>query len=234
MNKPKNSKPIKITSSKNLDNKKQKGTMESHKGMEGMSTAEDLIKVWNKFKSANEPDLIVDWNFHNPELSLHQTKDHPHGVVYIMNIRSLYNNQVPGHWVALIRIYNDKPSEYGKIYYYNPFGTILPKIAVEKLDCRYIYESVHKEQNFTGENSESCGYYCIMFLLAFLRRFKSYEYIVFDKKFIKANNPDGKNYGQRGRFIDTQPNNVKFKINIDAMEKEISSNEALLNVKNNK
>lgn len=225
MNKSKKSNPIDNKAAKQLDNKSLKSKPKT--GMEGMSTAEDLIKVWNKFKSKTEPDLIVDWNFHNPELSLHQTKDHPHGVVYIMNIRSLYNNQVPGHWVALIRIFNEKPSEYGKIYYYNPFGTILPKIAVEKLDCRYIYESVHKEQNFTGENSESCGYYCIMFLLAFLRRFKSYEYIVFDKKFISTNNPNG-------RFIDTQPNNVKFKINIDAMEKEISSNEALLNVNSRK
>lgn len=228
MNHSKKSKPSKT---KPVDNESKKSKPKT--GMEGMSTAEDLIKVWNKFKSKNEPDLIVDWNFHNPELSLHQTKDHPHGVVYIMNIRSLYNNQVPGHWVALIRIYNDKPSEYGKIYYYNPFGTILPKIAVEKLDCRYIYESVHKEQNFTGENSESCGYYCIMFLLAFLRRFKSYEYIVFDKKFVTPYTLNGKTYGQEGRFIDTQPNNVKFKINIDAMEKEISSNEALLNVNKN-
>lgn len=229
MNHSKKSKPSKT---KPLDNEFTKSKPKT--GMEGMSTAEDLIKVWNKFKSKTEPDLIVDWNFHNPELSLHQTKDHPHGVVYIMNIRSLYNNQVPGHWVALIRIYNDKPSEYGKIYYYNPFGTILPKIAVEKLDCRYIYESIHKEQNFTGENSESCGYYCIMFLLAFLRRFKSYEYIVFDKKFVTHYNQNGKTYGQNGRFIDTQPNNVKFKINIDAMEKEISSNEALLNINKTK
>lgn len=182
--------------------------------MKGMSTAEDLINVWNKFKSDTEPDLIVDWNFHNPELSLHQTKEHPHGVVYIMNVRSLYNANVPGHWVAMIRIYNENPNEYGKIYYYNPFGTILPKIGMNKLKCRYVYESIKKEQNFIGDNSDSCGYYCIMFLLAFLRRFKSYEYIVFDKKY--------------NLFIDTQPNNVKFNVNLDAMEKEISSNESLM------
>ena len=69
-----------------------------------MSTAEDLLKVWNKFKSDTEPDLIVDWNFHNPEFALYPTKEHPHGVVYIMNLRSLYNPNVPGHWVALIKI----------------------------------------------------------------------------------------------------------------------------------
>ena len=181
------------------------------KNMKGMSTAEDLIKVWNKFKAPNEPDLIVDWNFRNPEYSLYPTNDHPHGVVYISNLRSLFNPNIGGHWIAMIRIHNTKPDEFGKIYYYDPFGTILVKRGVDKLKCRYIYEACDKEQAFIGDNSDSCGYYCIMFLLAFIRKFKSYHYIVFDKKY--------------NRFIDTQPNNVKFKINIEAMEKEITNNE---------
>lgn len=196
--------------------------------MKGMSTAEDLLKVWNKFKSDTEPDLIVDWNFHNPEFALYPSKQHPHGVVYIMNLRSLYNPNVPGHWVALIKIHTDTSKDskayqkYGKIYYYDPFGGILPQRGVNKLDCRYIYESINKEQNFTGDNSDSCGYYCIMYLLAFLRKNKNthlsipHNYVIFDKY-------PSKNY-PTGRFIDTQPNNVKFKINFDAIQKELISN----------
>ena len=191
------------------------------KGMEGMSTAEDLIKVWNKFKSADEPDLTVSWKFHNPEFELYPSKEHPNGVVYIMNLRSLYNPNVPGHWVALIKIHA-KNEKYSKIYYYDPFGGILPQRGVDKLDCKYIYESIKKEQNFIGDNSDSCGYYCIMYLLAFIRRNKeshlsnNYQYIIFDKK-KKKKYPNG-------MFVDTQPNNVKFKINYDAIEKELISN----------
>lgn len=206
-------------------------TKQSKHSMKGMSTAEDLVKVWNKFKSADEPDLIVDWNFHNPEYALHQYNEHPHGVVYIMNLRSLYNSKVPGHWIAMIKTYTKPEDEekYGKIYYYDPFGGILPQRGVDKLKCRYIYESIKKEQNFTGENSDSCGYYCIMFLLAFLRRNRkthlsnSYEYMIFDK-FPTKNYPSG-------RFIDTQPNNVKFQINFDAIEKELVSNLQTENMK---
>lgn len=201
------------------------------KRMQGMSTADDLVKVWNKFKSADEPDLIVDWNFHNPEYALHQYNEYPHGVVYIMNLRSLYNSKVPGHWIAMIKTYTKPEDEekYGKIYYYDPFGGILPQRGVDKLKCRYIYESIKKEQNFTGENSDSCGYYCIMFLLAFLRRNRkthlsnSYEYVIFDK-YPRKNYPSG-------MFIDTQPNNVKFKINYDAIEKELVSNLQTVNMK---
>lgn len=208
-------------------------TKQTKHSMKGMSTAEDLVKVWNKFKSADEPDLIVDWNFHNPKYALHQYKEYPHGVVYIMNLRSLYNSKVPGHWVAMIKTYTKPEDEekYGRIYYYDPFGGILPQRGVNKLKCRYIYESIKKEQNFTGENSDSCGYYCIMFLLAFLRRNRkthlsnSYEYMIFDK-----NPPSQKNYPS-GRFIDTQPNNVKFKINFEAIEKELVSNLQTENMK---
>lgn len=165
--------------------------------MSGMSTADDLIDVWNKFKSNDEPDLIVSWNFINP------VDDYKKNV-YITNLRSLYNPNVPGHWVALVRV-------GFIIYYYDPFGTILTKRGTNKLNCRYIYENIIKEQNFIGENSDSCGYYCIMFLLSFIRRFKRYNYVVFDNK-IK-------------RFVDTVPNNKYIKIDIQHQLKEIVNNE---------
>ena len=166
-------------------------------GMTGMSSADDLINVWNKFKSKEEPNLKVLWNFQNPVDDYKKS-------VYIMNLRSLYNPKVPGHWVALIRV--------GFIvYYYDPFGTILTKLGTKKLNCRYIYENIIKEQNFIGENSESCGYYCIMFLLSFIRRFKRYNYVVFDNKY--------------KRFVDTIPNNKYIKIDIQHQIKEIQNNE---------
>lgn len=164
--------------------------------LSGMSTGEDLINVWNKFKSKEEPGLKVFWNFQNPE----ENKDK---YVYIMNLRSLYNPNVPGHWVALVRI--------GFIvYYYDPFGTILTKQGTDKIKCSYIYENIIKEQNFKGIDSNSCGYYCIMFLLSFLRRFKRYNYVVFDNNHKK--------------FIDTIPNNVKLYIDIEHQKKEILNN----------
>lgn len=174
--------------------------------MSGMSTADDLIDVWNKFKSNDEPDLIVSWNFINP------IDDYKKNV-YITNLRSLYNPNVPGHWVALVRV--------GFIvYYYDPFGTILTKRGTNKLNCRYIYENIIKEQNFIGENSDSCGYYCIMFLLSFIRRFKRYNYVVFDNK-IK-------------RFVDTVPNNTYIKIDIQHQLKEIVNNEESEKIRSNK
>lgn len=166
------------------------------KSMSGMSTAEDLITTWNKFKSKEEPDLKVIWNFTNPE-------EQKNDCVYIMNLRSLYNPTVPGHWVALVRV-------GFIIYYYDPFGTILTKVGTDKLKCRYIYENIIKEQNFKGVDSDSCGYYCIMFLLSFLRRFKRYNYVVFDNKYKK--------------FIDTIPNNRKLNIDIEHQKKEILNN----------
>lgn len=165
--------------------------------MKGMSTAKDLKEVWNKFKSDEEPDLIVEWNFKNPELE----KDK---AVYIMNLRSLYNPNIPGHWVALVR-------SGSIVYYYDPFGTILIKRGTNKIKSKYIYENVIKEQNFKGENYDSCGYYCIMFLLSYLRKFKKYNYVVFDNEYKK--------------FIDTIPNNRFIKIDIDSMVKEIDNNE---------
>lgn len=174
--------------------------------MSGMSTADDLIDVWNKFKSNDEPDLIVSWNFINPIDDYKKS-------VYITNLRSLYNPNVPGHWVALVRV-------GFIIYYYDPFGTILTKRGTNKLNCRYIYENIIKEQNFIGENSDSCGYYCIMFLLSFIRRFKRYNYVVFDNK-IK-------------RFVDTVPNNVYIKIDIQHQLKEIVNNEESEKIRSNK
>lgn len=174
--------------------------------MNGMSTERDLKEVWDKFKSNDEPELIVNWNFTNPDKSIKEA-------VYIMNLRSLYNPNIPGHWVALIRI--------GFIvYYYDPFGTILTKRGTNKINARYIYENVNKEQNFKGVNSDSCGYYCILFLLGFVRRFKKYEYVIFDNKF--------------KRFVDTQPNNQVIKMNIPAMITEITNNEASEKLKKNK
>lgn len=171
--------------------------------MSGMSSADDLIEVWNKFKSPDEPELKVEWIFKNPIEDYKKT-------VYIMNLRSLYNPNVPGHWVALVRV--------GFIvYYYDPFGTILTKQGTNKLNCRYIYENIIKEQNFIGENSDSCGYYCIMFLLSFIRRFKRYNYVVFDNKY--------------KRFIDTIPNNKYIKIDIQHQIKEIENNEKSRKIK---
>lgn len=185
---------------------------ESKPKMSGMSKGEDLISVWNKFKSDTEPDLEVKWIFGNPEYAFNEdTQEHPHGCVYIMNLRSLYNPRVPGHWVALVKVYNPNMKEYGKIYYYDPFGTILSKKGTDKLKCRYIYESVDKEQNFKGIDSDSCGYFCILFLLSWLRRFKKYNYAVFDN--------------QSKRFIDTSPNNNYIKMNVGAMQKELDNNE---------
>ena len=164
--------------------------------LSGMSTANDLINVWNKFKSTNEPQLKVLWDFTNPEEDNREC-------VYIMNLRSLYNPNVPGHWVALVRV--------GFIvYYYDPFGTILTKLGTDKIKCRYIYENIVKEQNFKGVDSDSCGYYCIMFLLSFLRKFKRYNYVVFDNNYKK--------------FIDTIPNNKKLFIDIEHQKKEILNN----------
>lgn len=185
--------------------------MHTPKKIKGMSKPEDLIAVWNKFKSPEEPDLEVKWIFDDPLFSVNkESKQHPNGCVYIMNLRSLYNANVPGHWVALIKIYNPNESNFGKIYYYDPFGTILTKVGTNKLKSRYIYMNVNKEQNFTGENSESCGYYCILFLLSWIRKMKKYNYVVFDNKYQK--------------FIDTVPNDKYIKMNIDAMTKEIENN----------
>ena len=180
------------------------------KQIKGMSNADDLISVWNKFKSDNEPDLIVNWNFTNPDKPV-RSNDGSKGYVYIMNLRSLYNPKVPGHWVALIRL--DTEPNYSKIYYYDPFGTILSKRGVNKLDCRYILENVTKEQNFNGENSDSCGYYCILWLLSWLRngyKNNKYDYVLFDKKY--------------NRFTDTTPNDRYIKMNLNAMETELANN----------
>ena len=166
------------------------------KPLSGMSSGDDLISVWNKFKSDDEPNLKVCWNFTNPEENKDKT-------VYIMNLRSLYNPNVPGHWVALIRL-------NFIVYYYDPFGTILTKEGTDKIKCRYIYENIVKEQNFKGVDSNSCGYYCIMFLLSFIRRFKRYNYVIFDNEY--------------KRFIDTQPNDKKLYIDIEHQKKEILNN----------
>ena len=55
--------------------------------MEGMSSAEELIEVWNKFKSEDEPELVVNWEFQDIE-SLGESNK-----VYIQNLRSLYNSK---------------------------------------------------------------------------------------------------------------------------------------------
>lgn len=178
--------------------------------MEGMSSAEDLINVWNKFKSEDEPNLVVNWEFSDIE----NLKDSHN--VYIQNLRSLYNKDVPGHWVACVRT-------GGIYYYYDPFGCILPKRGVEVFkDASYIYESLNQDQNFTGENCESCGYFCIFYLLNFLRKFKKsgYRYAVFQVSSQK--------------FIDTIPNYKPINIDIERMEKEIENNEQAVNVKSNK
>lgn len=167
-----------------------------NKKLSGMSTADDLINVWDKFKSPEEPNLKVLWNFQNPDEGVKDS-------VYIMNLRSLYNPNIPGHWVALVRV--------GFIvYYYDPFGTILTKRGTNKLNCKYIYENVVKEQNFIGVDSDSCGYYCILFLLSFIRRLKKYNYVIFNNDIKK--------------FVDTIPNNRYIKIDIPHQIKEIENN----------
>ena len=167
--------------------------------MKGMSTGEDLIEVWNKFKSNDEEELIVNWEFQD-------IKTRGDGYVYIQNLRSLYNPDVPGHWVACVR-------EGKIIYYYDPFGCSLTKRGVEKFkDCAFIYESLKQEQSFTGENSTSCGYYCILFLLNFIRRFrKPTTYAVFAVDY--------------GKFIDTDPNDKYIKVDTNKMKEEIENNE---------
>lgn len=178
--------------------------------MEGMSSAEDLINVWNKFKSDDEPNLVVNWEFSDIENLKDSHK------VYIQNLRSLYNKDVPGHWVACVRT-------GGIYYYYDPFGCILTKRGVEVFkDASYIYESLNQDQNFTGENCESCGYFCIFYLLNFLRKFKKsgYRYAVFQVSSQK--------------FIDTIPNYKPINVDIERMEKEIENNEQSVNLKSNK
>lgn len=165
-----------------------------------MSSADDLINVWNKFKSDDEPNLVVNWEFSDIE----NLKDSNN--VYIQNLRSLYNSDVPGHWVACVRT-------GGIYYYYDPFGCILTKRGVEVLkEASYIYESLNQDQNFTGENCESCGYFCIFFLLNFIRKFKKsgYKYVVFQV--------------QNQRFIDTIPAYKQINIDIERMEEEITNN----------
>ena len=168
--------------------------------MEGMSSAEELINVWNKFKSDDEPELVVNWEFQDIESLGDSNK------VYIQNLRSLYNPDVPGHWVACVRT--------GIIYYYyDPFGCILVKRGVNKFkDAGFIYESVNSDQNFTGENSESCGYFCIFYLLNFIRKFRraGYKYVVFECN--------------KQRFIDTIPAEKHIEIKIEKMEEEITNN----------
>ena len=166
--------------------------------MKGMSTGEDLIEVWNKFKSEDEENLIVNWDFQD-------IKPRSEGFVYIQNLRSLYNKDVPGHWVACVR-------EGSIMYYYDPFGCILPKRGVDKLkDVKFIYESLTHDQSFKGENSTSCGYYCIFFLLNFIRKFKKpAPYAVFSVEY--------------GKFIDTDPNDKYIKVNIESMKTEIENN----------
>lgn len=168
--------------------------------MKGMSTGEDLIEVWNKFRSEKEEKLMVNWEFSD-------IKSRSDGYVYIQNLRSLYNKNVPGHWVACVR-------EGSIIYYYDPFGCILTKRGVEKFkNCSFIYESLTHDQSFTGENSTSCGYYCIFFLLNFIRKFKKpAPYVVFSVVYQK--------------FIDTDPNDKYIKINVESMKKEIENNES--------
>lgn len=184
--------------------------MSSPKHIKGMSTADDLIASWNKFKSDTEPRLVVSWMFKNPEYAINSDKP----TVYIMNLRSLYNPHVPGHWIAMIKVdSHDFKNEYSKIYYYDPFGTILASRGVKKLNCRYILENVTKEQNFTGDNSDSCGYYCILWLLSWLRNKRSeskYQYVLFDKKY--------------GRFTDSTPNDRLIRMNINAMKTELMNN----------
>lgn len=165
-----------------------------------MSSAEELIEVWNKFKSEDEPELVVNWEFQDIE-SLGESNK-----VYIQNLRSLYNSQVPGHWVACVRT--------GIIYfYYDPFGCILVKRGVKMFkDAGYIYESLNQDQNFTGENSDSCGYFCIFYLLNFVRKFRraGYQYVVFETN--------------KQRFIDTIPAEKHINVNIEKMEEEITNN----------
>lgn len=165
-----------------------------------MSSANDLINVWNKFKSEKEPALKVNWEFSDID-DMNKSN-----CVYIQNLRSLYNPNVPGHWVACVRI--------GFVYYYyDPFGTILTKRGVNKFKSgSYIYESITKEQNFTGTDSDSCGYYCIFYLLNFIRNFRKnkYSYVVFN---IKAN-----------KFVDTVPSDKKIYPNLNAMKLEIENN----------
>ena len=113
----------------------------------------------------------------------------------------------------MVRIHNTKPDEFGKIYYYDPFGTILASRGVKKLNCRFILENVTKEQNFTGDNSDSCGYYCILWLLSWLRNKRSeskYQYVLFDKKYNK--------------FTDSTPNDRLIRMNINAMKTELMNN----------
>lgn len=166
--------------------------------MKGMSSGEDLIEVWNKFKGKDEEQLIVNWEFQD-------IKSRSEGYVYIQNLRSLYNKDVPGHWVACVR-------EGKIIYYYDPFGCILVQRGVDKFtDCAFIYESLKHDQPFTGENSTSCGYYCIFFLLNFIRKFrKPAPYAVFAVQYEK--------------FIDTDPNDQYIKVNVEGMRDEIENN----------
>ena len=166
-----------------------------------MSTADDLKNVWNKFKSPEEPNLEVYWNLQNPKFQY----DGDNPTVYIMNLRSIYNPDLPGHWIAMVRT---SPTD---VFYYDSFGSILTKRGIKNIDTRYLYENVIKEQNFIGENSDSCGYYCILFLLAFIRGFKKYRFVVFDKKLDK--------------FITTIPDDHYIKINFDAIKTEIANNE---------
>ena len=176
--------------------------------MKGMSSAEELIEVWNRFKSEEEPELIVNWEFQDIENLGDSNK------VYIQNLRSLYNTEVPGHWVACVRT--------GVIYfYYDPFGCILVKRGVQRLkEASYIYESLNQDQNFTGENSDSCGYFCIFYLLNFVRKFRraGYNYAIFETS--------------KERFIDTIPAEKYIKINFEKMEEEITNNMSVENGKN--
>lgn len=176
--------------------------------MKGMSSAEELIEVWNRFKSEEEPELVVNWEFQDIENLGDSNK------VYIQNLRSLYNTEVPGHWVACVRT--------GVIYfYYDPFGCILVKRGVKRLEgASYIYESLNQDQNFTGENSDSCGYFCIFYLLNFVRKFRraGYNYTIFETS--------------KERFIDTIPAEKYIKINFEKMEEEITNNMSVENGKN--
>ena len=79
-------------------------------------------------------------------------------------------------------------------------------------DAGYIYESLNQDQNFTGENSDSCGYFCIFYLLNFVRKFRraGYQYVVFETN--------------KQRFIDTIPAEKHINVNIEKMEEEITNN----------
>lgn len=142
----------------------------SHK-YNNLTTVDDIYYLSNEMKI----DLKCFYTY--PELFNYLNKYKPKNINIIYNI--INKSDRPGHWIC-IKIINNY------VYIFTCFGVIYRPLNEMFYRLGY-YNIIYIMDQKQKLNSDSCGYYCLLFIKSFNQnKLNDYNYIYY-KKIIKDN-----------------------------------------------